>query len=214
VRASERTFDAAFVRRFAAYTGAVPLALLVYDAQAGRLGVNEVSYALHTTGLLGLIYLTLSLAVTPLRRLTGWNPLNAARRIFGLLGFGYIAIHFAIYLIWDRDGSLRSTFSEIAARTYLLVGFAALVLMIPLAITSTDAMVRRVGGKRWRLLHRLNYVIVPLGVLHFLLLVKADTTRPTQFAIVVGALLAFRAAGWLRKRIPAKVEDGRGARAR
>lgn len=203
---SERTFDAAFARRFAAYTGAVPLALLIWDAQRGNLGVNEVNYALRTTGLLGLIYLTLTLAVTPLRKVVKWNGLIAARRIFGLLGFGYIAIHFAVYVVWDRDGSPRSTFSEILDRRYLLIGFSALVLMIPLAITSTDAMIKRVGGKRWKRLHQLNYVIVPLGVLHFYLLVKADTARPRLFALAVGALLAYRAIVWLRKKVPIQVK--------
>jgi len=185
-------FDASFGRRFAAVTGVVPLALLAWDAGHGRLGVNAVNYAIHTTGLLGLIYLTLTLLVTPVRRLSGWNGLLGARRALGLLGFAYIAMHFAIFFWWDRDHSVASTVEEIVERRYLQIGFAALVLMIPLAVTSTDAMVRRLGAKRWKLLHRLVYPIVVGGVLHYYLLVKADTRQPRIFAIVVGALLLFR----------------------
>ncbi len=192
MRGSERVFDAPFARRFAAYTGFVPLALLIWDARHDQLGVNGVNYAIRTTGMLGLIYLTLTLAVTPLRRLTKWKLLIPARRVLGLLGFGYIALHFAIYVWWDRDGDLGSTLDEIVARRYLQIGFLALVLMLPLVITSTDAMVRRLGGKRWQLLHRLTYVIVPLGVLHFYLLVKADTAKPKLFAAVVATLLLAR----------------------
>jgi glycine betaine catabolism B len=185
-------FDASFARWFAGLCGVVPALLLLWDAQHGQLGVNGINYAIRTTGLLGLIFLVGGLIVTPLRRLTGWSTLIAARRALGLLGFGYIALHFAIYVWWDRDGSLRSTLDEILERRYLQLGFAALVLMVPLAITSTDAMVRRLGGRRWKLLHRLAYAVAILGVLHYYLLVKADTSQPRLFAIVLGASLAFR----------------------
>lgn len=189
---TDAVFDARFGRRFAAITGVVPAALLLWDAWHGQLGVNSVNYAIRTTGLLGLIYLTLTLLVTPVRRLFGWNALLGARRALGLLGFSYIALHFLIFFWWDRDRSLTSTFDEILERPYLTIGFGALVLMIPLAITSTDAMVRRLGAKRWKLLHRAAYLIVLGGVVHYYLLVKADTRQPRAFAIVLGALMAFR----------------------
>jgi len=198
----EKTFDARFARRFAACAGVVPLALLVWDARHDNLGVNAVNYAIRTTGLLGLIFLTLALAVTPVRRLLSWNALIAARRAFGLLGFTYIAIHFLIFFWWDRDRSLSSTLEEVIERRYLQLGFLALVLMIPLAITSTDAWVRRLGARRWKLLHRATYAVVVLGIIHFWLLVKADTSRPKTFAVLVGALLLFRFIPE-RKRKPA-----------
>ncbi len=189
------TFDASFARWFAALCGLAPLAILGWDAFHGRLGVNGVNYAVRTTGLLGLVFLTLTLAITPLRKLTGWPTLIAARRNLGLLGFGYIALHFTIYVWWDRDRSLSSTVHEIIARQYLWFGFGALVLMLPLAITSTDRMVARLGARRWKALHRLAYVIVVAGVVHYYLLVKADTRQPRAFAIVLGALLTYRLVG-------------------
>lgn len=185
-------FDPAFTRRFAAACALVPFVLLLWDAQHGRLGVNGVNYAIRTTGLVGLTFLAATLAVTPLRRLTGWPVLVAARRPLGLAGFAYLALHFVIYVWWDRDRSLSSTFDEIIARRYLWFGFGALLLMLPLAVTSTDAMVARLGARRWKALHRLTYLVVVAGIVHFYLLVKADTRTPRAFAIAVGALLAFR----------------------
>ncbi|HVV84084.1 MAG TPA: ferric reductase-like transmembrane domain-containing protein [Kofleriaceae bacterium] len=188
-------FDASFARWFAGVCGLVPLAVLVWDALHGKLGVNGVNYAIRTTGLLGLVFLTITLMITPLRRLTNRPVLIAARRNLGLLGFGYIALHFIIYFWWDREHSVSSTVHEIIAREYLWFGFGALVLMLPLAITSTDAMVARLGAKRWKLLHRLVYVIVGAGVLHYYMQVKADTRQPKAFAAVLAVLLAFR-VGW------------------
>lgn len=185
-------FDASFARWFAGVCGVVPALILIWDALHDRLGVNGVNYAIRTTGLLGLVFLTLTLAVTPLRKLLGAPLVIAARRNLGLVGFGYIALHFLIYFWWDRERSVGSTVHEIIERQYLWFGFGALVLMLPLAITSTDAMVARLGGRRWKLLHRLIYVAVPAGVLHYWLLVKADTSRPKAFAIVVGGLLGYR----------------------
>lgn len=187
--------DARYAKRLVLLNGLVPALVLAWDAYRGQLGVNEVNYAIRTTGLVGLIFLTLSLAVTPLRRITGWNVLIAVRRNLGLYGFFYILAHFVIFFVWDRALSVGSTLEEIYERVYLWFGFGALVLMIPLAVTSTDAMVSRLGAKRWKLLHRLNYPIVVAGVVHYYLLVKADTTRPVAFGAVVGGLLVFRVAG-------------------
>jgi ferredoxin-NADP reductase/DMSO/TMAO reductase YedYZ heme-binding membrane subunit len=186
------TFDASFARWFAGLCGLVPLAILIWDALHDRLGVNGVNYAIRTTGLLGLVFLMLTLVVTPLRKLTGWPVLIAARRNLGLLGFGYIALHFVIYFWWDREHDVGSTLHEIVARQYLWFGFGALLLMLPLAVTSTDAMVARLGAKRWKRLHRLIYLIVPAGVLHYYLLVKADTRQPRAFAFVLVGLLGYR----------------------
>ena len=164
----------------------------MWDALHHNLGVNEVNFAIRTTGLLGLSCLVLSLAITPLRRLTGWNLLIAIRRNLGVAGFFYISAHFIIFYWWDRDGSVSSTLNEIVTRQYLWFGFGALVLMIPLAVTSTDAMVSWLGAKRWKQLHRLTYAIVLAGCVHYYLLVKSDVRPPAAFTGVVIALLLFR----------------------
>jgi glycine betaine catabolism B len=186
--------DGRFAKLLVIVCGAVPGILLLWDAYQGQLGVNDVNFAIRSTGLLGLVFLTLSLVVTPLRRLTGWNMLISIRRNLGVYGFLYIAAHFAIFFAYDRAGSITSTLEEIVLRPYLWFGTAALVFMIPLTITSTDGMVTRLGARRWKLLHRLAYAVVIGGVVHYYLLVKADHTQPGAFAIVVGALLAYRLA--------------------
>jgi ferredoxin-NADP reductase/DMSO/TMAO reductase YedYZ heme-binding membrane subunit len=184
--------DARFAKRLVIINALVPLVLLGWDAYHHQLGVNEVNFAIRTTGLIGLVFLVLSLLVTPLRRLTGWNTLIAIRRNLGVFGFVYLAIHFAIFFVFDREASITSTLTEIALRVYLWFGTAALVLMIPLMVTSSDGMVRRLGAKRWKLLHRLAYPIVICGVVHYYLLVKSDVRQPFAFAVVIGALLVFR----------------------
>lgn len=170
----------------------VPLAILAWDAAQGSLGANAVSYAIHTTGYLSLLMLMFSLMVTPLRWLTGWNSVVGIRRALGVYAFIYAAVHLAIYFTFDRQMSLVSTATEIASRVYLMIGFAALLLMAPLALTSTSAMVVRLGAKNWKLLHRLTYVVAILGVLHFYLLVKADVGEPVSFAAFLAVLLLAR----------------------
>jgi ferredoxin-NADP reductase/DMSO/TMAO reductase YedYZ heme-binding membrane subunit len=184
--------DGKFAKRFVIVSGLVPGFLLLWDAFRHNLGVNQVNFAIRTTGLLGLVFLTLSLAVTPLRRLTGLNVLISPRRNLGVLGFGYIVAHFIIFFTFDRSGSISSTLEEIVKRVYLWFGMGALLLMVPLAATSTDRMVARLGAKRWKTLHRLVYFVAISGLVHYYLLVKADTAQPIAFALVVGALLAFR----------------------
>ncbi|MEO8701694.1 MAG: ferric reductase-like transmembrane domain-containing protein [Kofleriaceae bacterium] len=186
--------DGKFAKRIVIACGIVPGLLLAYDAYNGNLGVNDINFAIRTTGLLGLVFLSLSLVITPLRRLTGWNTLLSIRRNLGVYGFAYIAAHFTIFFWYDRDGSVGSTLTEIVERVYLWFGTASLVIMIPLAITSTDTMVTKIGPKRWKLLHRLAYVAVLCGVIHYYLLVKADTTKPIVFAVVFGGLMLYRIA--------------------
>ena len=189
---SERFVDGTFAKRFVIVCATVPGILLLWDAYRGQLGVNQVNFAIRTTGLVGLVFLTLSLAITPLRRLTGWNLLISVRRNLGVYGFFYIALHFAIFFALDRGGSVSSTLHEIVTRVYLWFGIGALILMIPLAITSTDRMVTRLGARRWKLLHRLVYVIIAAGVTHYYLLQKADKTKPIVFGAIASALLLFR----------------------
>ena len=147
---------AKFYKTLVWVNGAIPGLMLAWDAYYGRLGANAVNDALRTTGLLALIFFMLSLLVTPLRRVTKWNELVAVRRPLGLWGFYYVCIHLAIYVGLDRALNLTSTVEEILSRRYLQVGFFAVLLLTPLAITSSDSMVRRLGGKRWKLLHRLG----------------------------------------------------------
>src|SRR5262249_53248663 len=170
--------DGAFAKRFVILCGVVPAALLLWDAYRGNLGVNAVNYAIRSTGMLGLVFLTLSLAVTPLRMLTKWNVLISVRRNLGVYGFAYILTHFLLFYAYDRDFDLGSTFDEIVERVYLWFGFGALLLMIPLAITSFDSMVTRLGSKRWKALHRLAYPPGVGGAGHFFLLVEVDTPGP------------------------------------
>lgn len=184
--------DGPFLKRFVILCGVVPGALLAFDAIRGNLGVNSVNYAIRSTGMIGLVFLTLSLLVTPLRQLTKWNVLISARRNLGVYGLGYILAHFLIFFWYDRDGDVDSTLTEIVERVYLWFGMGALVLMIPLAITSFDSMVTRLGPKRWKALHRLAYLAVFGGVVHFFLLVKSDTRRPIAFSIAFGALMLYR----------------------
>jgi len=172
-------------------SGLVPLALLVWDALHDDLGANAVNHAIHTTGLVGLVMLLLTLLVTPVRKLSGWQTIIAVRRPLGLLSFVYLMTHLTIFFVWDREASVASTVTEILTRTYLQLGFIALALMSLLALTSTDGWARRLG-KRWKWLHRLIYPIAILGVTHFLLLVKSDLRLPRALAIVLGVLLLYR----------------------
>src|SRR4051812_5707138 len=187
-----RVIDAKFGKWLVIINGLVPLALLGWDGYRDELGANDVNFAIRTTGLVGLVFLVLSLAVTPLRRWTGWNQLIAVRRNLGVLGFLYIGLHFAIFYQYDRDGDVASTVHEILTRSYLWFGTAALVMMIPLAATSTDGMVARLGARRWKRLHRLAYPIAICGAVHYYLLVKSDVRQPLVFAGVLGALLVYR----------------------
>ena len=184
--------DPKLVRGLVLVNGAVPGLLLAYDALEGQLGANGTSYALHTTGLLALLFFVLSLAVTPLRRVTGWREVVASRRALGLYGFFYLVVHFAIFCLFDRGGSVSSIVNEILKRRYLQIGTIALVMFVPLAVTATDRMITRLGPRRWKRLHRLSYVATSLGALHYVLLVKSDLRQPVAFALVLGVLLGFR----------------------
>jgi ferredoxin-NADP reductase/DMSO/TMAO reductase YedYZ heme-binding membrane subunit len=184
--------DPRLVRGLVLVNGVVPGLLLAYDALRGQLGANGTSYALHTTGLVALLFFVLSLAVTPLRRLTGWPELIAGRRALGLYGFFYLVVHFGIFCVFDRGGSLSSIVTEILKRRYLQIGTVALVSFVPLAVTATDRMITRLGPRRWKRLHRVSYVATSLGALHYILLVKSDLRQPAAFALVLGVLLGFR----------------------
>ena len=181
-----------FIRLLVILNGAVPLLMLAWDAYRGQLGVNSVNYALHVTGILSLLFLFLSLCMTPLRWVTGWGGWIAFRRALGLYGFFYSILHVVIYVGFDRALSVASTFQEIWMRRFLQVGTAAIFLMIPLAVTSTNSMIRILGSARWKRLHRLAYVATILGVVHYYMLVKSDVRQPLAFAGVLSVLLCGR----------------------
>ena len=170
------------------------LARLVAFGFLNRLGANPIEFITRNTGDWALYFLCITLAVTPLRKLTKWNWLVRLRRMLGLYAFFYVALHFTIFFWLDHFFDVQEMWADIVKRPFITVGVLAFVLLIPLAVTSTNAMVRRLGGKRWQWLHRLTYVIVPLGVLHFWW-VKAGKNllaQPILFSVIVGLLLLTR----------------------
>ncbi len=171
---------------------AVPLVVLAWDAWRGNLGANPTMNALHVTGMLALIFLLLSLAITPIKQLSGWGGWISFRRSLGLYAFFYAVLHVGIYVTFDRALSVPSTIHELQTRTFLQIGFAAIVMMVPLAVTSTNAMQRKLGAKRWKRLHRLAYLIAILSAVHFFMSVKSDVREPLVFAGVLGVLLGSR----------------------
>lgn len=170
----------------------VPPALLGWDWRRGQLGANPLDFVTRTTGTLTLVFLVLTLAVTPLRKLTGAQWLVRLRRMVGLYAFFYGSLHFLCYVWFDKAFDLPGIAQDVARRRFILVGFLAFTSMIPLAVTSTDKMIKRLGGKRWQKLHKLTYLSAAAGVFHYYLLVKSDVRKPIAFAVVVGLLLGYR----------------------
>jgi len=169
----------------------IPFGQLAYNAYIGDLGVNPIDFITRFTGSWTLIFLIGTLAVTPARRLTGWNDLIKLRRMLGLFAFAYASMHFATYLVLDHFFDWQAIGKDIVKRPYVTAGFTAFVIMAPLALTSTAGMIRRLG-KRWQKLHRLIYVAALAGVIHFYWLVKADIRRPAQYGFVLAVLLLYR----------------------
>lgn len=193
--------------RVAAHVAAwAPLAWLGWQvrneliAGTGALGADPVAAIEHFLGLWGLRFLLLSLAVTPLRQLTGWTVLLRFRRMLGLYAFFYVTLHFAAFLVLDLRGYWTEVFTEIVERPYITVGFLAWLLLLPLAATSTQAAMRRLG-RLWGRLHKLVYVVALLSILHFWWLVKSDVREPAVYAGLVALLLGWRAwKAWQRRR--------------
>jgi sulfoxide reductase heme-binding subunit YedZ len=184
--------DIKFARVVVFVNAAVPLVLLAWDAYYHRLGANPLEYFTHTTGTLTLVFLLLTLAVTPLRKLLGLPWMVKLRRMIGLYAFFYGFLHLTAYLWFDKSFNFGAVAEDVWKRRFILVGMFSFFLMVPLAITSTNAMVRRLGGKRWNLLHKLVYVSAAGGVVHYWLLVKADTRIPVGFGIALAILLLVR----------------------
>jgi sulfoxide reductase heme-binding subunit YedZ len=180
--------------------GIAPLGLLALQGLQGTLGANPVSTALNATGLYALALLVASLALAPLRLVTGWTWPARVRRTVGLLAFTYAVAHFLTYAVLDQGLALRAILEDIGKRPFITVGFTALVLLVPLAVTSTNAWVRRLGFPRWQRLHRLAYAAAVLGVVHFVWRVKQDVTEPLIYGSVLALLFAIRLGEWTRKR--------------
>jgi methionine sulfoxide reductase heme-binding subunit len=175
-----------------------PAAWLVVGLLTDRLGANPVEAMTHETGTWTLRFLVLTLAVTPVRRLTGWNGLVRYRRMLGLFAFFYATLHALIYVWLDQFFDVAEIARDIVKRPFITAGVAAFVLMVPLAVTSTAGWIRRLGGRQWQRLHRLVYVAAIAGVLHYWWLVRLDTLRPLVYAAIIGALLAVRL--WVARR--------------
>jgi sulfoxide reductase heme-binding subunit YedZ len=169
----------------------VPFMQLAHGAFVGDLGANPLELVTNVTGLWGLRFLLLTLAISPLRRVSGWNWLQRFRRMLGLFVFFYISLHFLTWVWLDQQLDWSKIAADIVKRPYVTLGFTAWLLLVPLAATSTRGMMRRLG-RRWQRLHRLVYVAGVLGVLHFIWLVKADLLQPLIYASLLLILLAVR----------------------
>jgi methionine sulfoxide reductase heme-binding subunit len=196
----------------------LPLAQLIFRQLTTGLGANPVEVMTHRTGLTALILLFITLAITPLRKMTGLYWLIQYRRMLGLFAFFYACLHFLIYAVLDQSLDLASVTKDVYKRPFITVGFLAFILMFPLALTSTKGWIRRLG-KRWQQLHRLIYVSAAAGALHFFWLVKKDKREPLIYAAVLALLLGYRAANYFLSRkslpatrtaAPAKVAEERG----
>ncbi len=177
----------------------IPLFNLGLAAYSDNLGANPIEKITHSTGYWTLVFLLITLTLTPLRRLLGLTWLIRLRRMLGLFAFFYGCLHFLTYMVLDQFFDWENIIKDIVKRPYITIGFSALLLMIPLAVTSTDSMIRKLGGKRWRWLHRLVYISAIGGVAHFCWLVKKDLTNPITFAILLTVLLCIRIIFWLKK---------------
>ena len=170
----------------------LPLARLVVGFQLDKLGANPIELITRSTGTWTLTFLMITLAVTPLRRLTRWHWLLRLRRMLGLFAFFYACLHFTTYIWLDQFFGWPAIWKDILKRRFIWIGFTAFVLLIPLALTSTHAAVRAMGARNWQRLHRVVYVIAICGVIHYWWLVKKDITQPAIYATVLTVLLAFR----------------------
>jgi methionine sulfoxide reductase heme-binding subunit len=178
----------------------VPFASLVWRAFHAGLGANPVEFVQHATGDWTLRFLLFTLTITPLRKLLHLPDLIRFRRMLGLFAFFYVCLHFLTYIGPDQSFSLAGMWKDVQKRRYITVGFTAFVLLIPLALTSTAGWIRRLGGRRWQMLHRAIYLSAVCGVIHYYWLVKSDVRKPLFYAAMVAILLAWRLGDWFLRR--------------
>jgi sulfoxide reductase heme-binding subunit YedZ len=173
--------------------GLVPLGILGWDIANNQAGPDSTNVAIHTTGAMALIFILLTLSVTPIQQLSGWNYLFNFRRMLGLLAFFYASIHLGIYFVIQRQMNIVSLFSEATRHWFIFLGMAALLLMVPLAATSTNGIIKAMGARKWKLLHKLVYPAAILAALHFYAgPKKADETWPIAYMVPLGVLLGLR----------------------
>ena len=170
----------------------VPLVWLIARAITGDLGANPIEAITRYLGDWALRFLLIALAVTPVRILTGWNMVGRLRRMLGLFAFFYVVLHLSSYVGLDQFFYWMGIWQDIVKRVYITLGMAAVLMLLPLAVTSTDAMAKRLGGRAWRRLHRLAYPAAILGVIHFFMMIKADFTEPVIYALVLSILFGVR----------------------
>ena len=181
-----------------------PLATLAWKVTQQNLGANPVDVITRSTGKWTLTLLLITLAISPLRKLSGMPWLIRFRRMLGLLAFFYGSLHLTTYVWLDKFFDVQAMLHDIAKRKFITAGMTAWACMLPLAITSTTGWIRRLGGKRWQKLHRLIYLSAAAGVIHFIWLVKADLRRPLTYGAVLAVLLAYRSTTWLLGRAKSK----------
>jgi methionine sulfoxide reductase heme-binding subunit len=182
----------------------LPLGRIGWKAYGGSLGANPIEVITHSTGDWTLIFLLITLTVTPLRKLTGQLWLIRFRRMFGLFAFFYVCLHFLTYIWLDKFFDGHAMLADVVKRRFITVGFTGFVLLIPLAVTSSAGWIRRLGGRRWNLLHRLIYLSAMAGVIHYYWLVKADVRKPLQYAAVLAVLLGYRVVVAAKARLHAR----------
>jgi sulfoxide reductase heme-binding subunit YedZ len=184
--------DVQFAKLVVFINSLIPITLLLWDLYFKKVGANPLEFATRTTGMLTLVFLLITLAITPLRKTFGVNSLVKTRRMIGLFAFFYGSLHLITYIWFDRFLNLGSVVQDVVQRPFILVGMTAFMLMTPLAITSTNKMIKRLGGKGWARLHRLVYLAAILGVVHFWMLVKSDVRLPLTFGFLLLLLLGHR----------------------
>jgi sulfoxide reductase heme-binding subunit YedZ len=170
----------------------IPLGLLIWNYSTDNLSANPLADITHETGTWTLRFLVLTLSITPIKRITGWNSVQQLRRMVGLFAFFYVCLHFATYIYLDKFFDWPEVFKDVTKRPFITVGFTAMLMLLVLAITSPDFMVRWVGGKRWKNIHKMVYLAASFGVVHYYWLVKADTRRPLIYGAIIAFLLSYR----------------------
>lgn len=189
---SELLKDSPFQKRLLWLNGLIPLLMLIFDFVRGNLGANPPEAIIRTTGVVAILFLALTLVVTPLAQLTKQTWLIKHRRWLGLFSFYYGCVHLLSYTVFDKGFVFAEIIQDIIKRPFILLGFVGFVIMIPLALTSSNAAIQWLGGKKWRMLHKITYAIPPLVILHYWLIVKSDVFFPAAFAIIFFLLLAYR----------------------
>ncbi len=195
--------DIKFAKTAVFVNAAVPVALLAWDAFHHRLGTNPQEFVLHTTGTLTLVFLLLTLAVTPLRKILGLPWMVQFRKMMGLYAFFYGCLHLLAYTWFDKGFAFRAIAEDTLKRPFIFLGMLAFVLMVPLAVTSTSKMVKRLGGRKWNRLHKLVFPAAIAGVWHYYQLVKVDVSLPLAFGTALVVLLGYRV---LNKYYPSTTE--------